>query len=286
MSKLYARMDSDLRLQRKSPGTRDQYLRHVACFVAFHKGRSPADMGEPEIRAYLHHLIDDKKSSPQTQKMALAGIKFIYAITLRRPECVSAIPWPKIVDPLPVIIDQSELPPLFAAAESPLVRTGMLTAYGAGLRVSEVCSLRVEDIDSKRHVIIVRQGKGAKPRQAYLSNLLLTELRHYWSQAKLSPPWLFPGSGPEGHIMPRVLQTGFNRAVAAVGIRRNVSFHSLRHSYATHMLEAGVDLRVIQVLLGHKSIRTTVRYAQVRTDSYPSLPDMLASLPPAPPRAP
>jgi integrase/recombinase XerD len=277
MKSMYDRMDADLRLARKSPDTRVEYLRQVRCFERFAK-RLPDQLGKDDVRVYLLDLVEKKKVSPQTQKMALAGLKFLYGTTLQRPEVVAGIPWPKVVSPLPAIINQSEIPVLLAAAESPLIRAAMATAYAAGLRVSEVCALRFEDIDSQRNVLVVREGKGARPRQAFLSSYLVDELRRYWKAVRPTPPWLFPGTRVDTHVTKRVVQVGFNRAARAAGLRRPVTFHSLRHSFGTHMLEAGVDSRVIQVLLGHKSIHTTMRYTQVRTDIYRSLPDLLALL--------
>lgn len=279
MSKLYHRMDSDLRLARKADGTRSQYLDHATRFVA-HFGRSPLDLDQDDVRAYLLHLVDDLKVSVYTQKMALAAIKFLYATTIGRPEVVASIPWPKIVDPLPVVFARSELPRLFSAVTSPVVRAGMLIAYGSGLRVAEVCSLRIQDIDSKRGVIFVREGKGARPRQTMLSPILLSELRAYWKLVRPLGPWLLQGRVPGFHISRGYLQKGFRRAVKIAGISRAVSFHSLRHSFATHMLESGVDGLVIKALLGHKSLRMTARYAQVRTDLFARLPDPLVWLRP------
>jgi site-specific recombinase XerD len=270
-------MNSDLRLARKSESTQAQYLAHARRFVAFHR-RSPDQMGEAEIRQYLHHLVDARKVSPYVQKMALAAIKFLYATTLRRPEAVASIPWPKVVDPLPVILDRSEVADLFTAAPTPVALIGMLLAYGAGLRVSEACRICTDDIDSKRGIIVVRNGKGGKDRLTLLSPTLLLELRSYWADIRPPNPWLLPSYNKGTHASKRVLQYGFNKAARACQLRKNVRFHSLRHSMSTHLLEAGVDSRIIQVLLGHKSIRTTSRYMQVRADLLSALPDPLAFL--------
>jgi len=276
MGKLYDRMESDLRLARKAAKTCKEYLGAARRFVRYH-GRSPEVMGEAEIRAYLLHLID-QQASANTQKMALAAIKFLYTVTLQRPAEVAAIPWPKVVDPLPAILDRSELPPLFVAATNPVVRAGMLVGYGAGLRVSEVCALRTDDLDSKRGVLTVRGGKGGRDRQTLLSPTLLTQLRRYWVQVRPASPWLFASARTGEHIHPRVLQQGLGLAVQAVGVRKDITFHSLRHCFATHMLEAGVDVRIIQCMLGHHNIRTTTRYTQVQAHLLAQLPDPLARL--------
>jgi site-specific recombinase XerD len=285
MKSIYDRMDADLSLARKSPDTRVEYLRQVRCFEGFAK-RPPEQLGKDDVRTYLLELVEKKKVSPQSQKMALAGLKFLYEATLQRPEVVAGIPWPKVVSALPAVIDQAQMPALLDAADSPLVRAAMAVAYAAGLRVSEVCALRVDDIDSRRNVLVVREGKGARPRQALLSAYLVNELRRYWKVARPTPPWLFPGKRAGTHVALHVVQAGFNRAAQTAGLRRPVTFHALRHSFATHMLEAGVDIRIIQALLGHKSITTTQRYTQVRTDIYQSLPDLLARLAKTPPSTP
>jgi site-specific recombinase XerD len=274
-------MESDLRLARKSPKTRKLYLGYARRFVAFHL-RAPEEMGEPEVRAYLHHLIEVRKASVYTQKMALAAVRFLYAVTLHRPEVVVTIPWPKVVDPLPVILDRSEVLALVAAAPTSVVRMGMLLGYAAGLRVSEVCRLTVDDIDSKRNVIVVRGGKGGKDRLTLLSPKLLTELRTYWATARPAKPWLLSGTKKGAPVPMRTLQRGVHQAARAAHLKKPIRFHSLRHALATHLLEAGVDARIIQVLLGHASIRTTTRYAQVRADLLAKLPDPLALLPASP----
>jgi site-specific recombinase XerD len=277
MGVLYDRMDSDLRLARKAEQTRRNYLQAARRFVAFHR-RSPAELGEAEVRQYLHYLIDQRHASPYTQKMALAGIKFLYQVTLQRPEVVAGIPWPKVIDPLPVILDRSEMPALFAGASTPVVRTGMLISYGAGLRLSEVCALQAKDVDSKRMVITVRRGKGGRDRQTLLSPTLLHFLRQYWRRRRSAGPWLLAGAGAGTAIHQRVLQNGMRDAVQAAGLRKDLRFHSLRHCFATHMLEAGADVRVIQSMLGHRSIQTTTRYTQVQSDLLAKLPDPLAFL--------
>ena len=277
MGKIKDRMDSDLRLARKADGTRAQYLSHARRFVAFH-GRSPEELGEDEVRQYLHHLIDDKRASAETQKMALAGIKYLYTVTLQRPEVVAAIPWPKVVEPLPTILDRTELPPLFAAAPTLVARAGMLLGYAAGLRVSEVAHLCVADLDSLRHAIVVRGGKGGKDRLTLFSPMLAEQLRRYWVAVRPAGPWLLPGARPDRPVTTRQLQEGLRQAARQAQLRKEITFHSLRHGFATHMLEAGVDIRIIQSMLGHRSIRTTSRYAQVRADLLASLPDPLALL--------
>lgn len=272
---LYSRVKSDLRLSRHATSTQDRYLHQIRKFFAYFADRVPEQLDEADVRTYLHHLIEERRVKPTTHKMAVAAIKYLFTQTLGRPEVVARIPWPKVRDPLPTVLAHAELVALFRAAETVLLRTILICAYAAGLRVSEACRVRVDDIDSQRGVLAVL-GKGGKPRVTILSARLLRSLRAYWVEARPAGPWLFPGREPSRPIDSRRVHAGFRRAVSAASIRRpNVHFHSLRHSFATHMLEAGVDVRVVQALLGHERLDTTTRYAQVRTDLIARLPDPL-----------
>jgi len=279
MGQLYTRMESDLTLKGLSDATRREYLRNARQFVA-HFMRSPAEMGEAEARQYLHHLLD-RGASVSTRKMATAAIKFLYVRTLGRPQEVATIPWPKAPETLPEIFSRDELRALFAQADSALLRAAFLTSYGSGARLSETCTLRPGDIDSARGVIHIHLGKGKKDRLTLLSPKLLAELREWWkARPRVDSPYLFPGQTSDAHVSRRHLQDGFGRAVRHAGVTRSVTFHSIRHSFATHMLEAGVDIRIIQAMLGHKNIKTTTRYAQVRAEHFAHLPDPLALLEP------
>ena len=280
MTDIDSRLKSDLRLSRRSKSTERRYLHEARRFFGHFSDRSPETLGEADVRVYLHHLIDVRRVSAYTHKMALAGIRFLFERTLGRPEEVARIPWPKVVDGLPVVLAHAELVALFrAAAATPLVRVALLCAYGSGLRVSEAMRLQVADVDSARGVLLVREGKGSKSRITVLPPRLLLALRRYWREARPPGPWLFPGGTRTGHVGVHVLEDGFARARRAAGIKRpGVRFHSLRHSFATHMLEAGVDVRVLQALLGHQRVDTTTRYAQVRSDLIARLPDPLELL--------
>lgn len=272
MGEYHDRMDSDLRLGRRSEATRREYLRHAKAFVA-HFMRPPTELGEDDIRRYLHHLVEERRVSVPTQKMALAAIKFLYTQTLGRGAEVERIPWPKTSHVLPEVLSLNELRAIFDVASSRLHHVAFITAYAAGLRISELIRLQSCDIDSQRRVIRVRSGKGAKQRQTLLTPRLLNHLREFWPYRKpVESAWLFPGRVEQGHIGRSALQSGFRAARARAGIHRKATFHSLRHSFATHLLEAGVDLRVIQELLGHKNIKTTTRYTKVRADYLRKLP--------------
>lgn len=276
---VHSRLQSDLRLSRRSKKTEKRYLYQARHFLARFPDRAPESLGEEDVRGYLHHLVDERRVSAYTHKMALAAIKFLFEKTLGRPEEVKRIPWPKVVDGLPVVLGHAELVALFRMSPTPVDRAAHLCAYGSGLRVSEVARLQVPDIDSARGVVHVREGKGDKERLTVLPPRLLAALRRYWAETRPKGPWLFPGGTAAGHVSVRRLEDGFAKARRAAGITRpGARFHSLRHSFATHMLEAGVDVRILQEMLGHRRLETTTRYTQVRADLLARLPDPLELL--------
>lgn len=254
-------MSEDLKLKNYASGTQAAYLRCARRFAAFHM-RSPAKMGEREIRDFLLDLAF-REASPESLKMHVASLKFLYATTLQRPEEVVALSWPKVPRHLPDILSGSEVEALLRAVEPLEHRAVVMSAYGAGLRISEACALRTDDIDSKRMLIHVRDGKRARDRYVKLPERLLVFLREYWRQLRPSGPWLFPGGRTGRHITPAPVRTALGKAVRKAGITKRITLHGLRHAFATHLLEAGTDIRVIQALLGHASIRSTMRYTQV-----------------------
>lgn len=264
MGQLRDQMDGDLRLKGYSAATRYHYLR-CARSVAAHYRKSPAVLGETEIRAFLLHLIDERQAKPATVRMYVAALKFLYGITLRRPEVVARIPWPQVPEHLPDILTAAEIVQLLHAVHSLKHRVVLMIAYGAGLRISEVCSLEVGDIDSQRMVIHVRDGKGAKDRYVMLSERLLAVLREYWRLTTPPSSFLFPGKRGAPHLQPTTVQRMLQKVVITCGLSKRVTPHVLRHCFATHLLEAGTDVRTIQHLLGHSSIRTTARYTQIST---------------------
>lgn len=258
------RMAEDLTLRNYRPSTCDNYLRCVKHFVA-HFMRSPEDLGEQEIRTFLLHLVGERKVTPSYMKMHVAAIKFFYTHTLRRPEEVAQIPWPRVPKPLPDILSGSEVEELLAKVDSIKHRAVLMTAYGAGLRISEACSLKIGDIDSRRNLIHIRDGKQGRDRYVMLSQRLLLSLRAYYKQTLPCEQWLFPGQSPDRPISDTSVRSALKRAAQASGLKKRITPHLLRHAFATHLLETGTDIRTIQVLLGHSSIRTTVRYAKVST---------------------
>jgi len=222
-------------------------------------------LGEAEIRAFLLHLLRDRQAKPATVRMYVAALKFLYTITLRRPEVVAHIPWPQVPEKLPDILTPAEIMQLFEAVRSMKHRVVLMLAYGAGLRISEVCSLQVSDIDSQRMVIHVRDGKGGKDRYVMLGDRLLKVLREYFRLTQPQGSFLFPGMRGAPHLQPTTVQRMLQTVVATCGFSKRITPHVLRHCFATHLLEAGTDVRTIQQLLGHASIRTTARYTQIST---------------------
>lgn len=262
MGKLRDQMIEDLQLRDYARGTCKAYVDCARAFVAYHR-KPPQQMGELEVRQFLMHLVETKKATPASRKMHVAAIKFLYTITLRRPEVVAAIPWPKVAHGVPEILSGSEVTKLLDTVESIKHRAVIMTAYGAGLRISEVCSLQVDDIDSKRMTIRVRHGKGNQARYVPLPERVLFLLRRYWAFERPKKPWLFGGKQPGRPLSAASVRYHLHDAAKKTGLVKRVTPHVLRHSFATHLLELGTDIRVIQMLLGHRSIRTTVRYTRV-----------------------
>lgn len=264
MGKLRDRMDGDLRLRGLSEVTRAEYLRCARPFAA-HYRVSPEQLGAEEVRRYLLHLVEDLGFSPSNMKIHLAASKFLYAVTLDRPEVVARVRFPKVPVKLLDIPSPSEVAAVLSELRSPVYRTLLFCAYGAGLRVAEACRLCVGDIDAKRMVLIVRNGKGGRDRYAMLSAVLLDALRQYYRTVRPPQPFLFQGKAAGKPVPVEGVQTALRMALQRSGVAKRVTPHTLRHAFATHSLEAGTDLRVIQTLLGHANIRTTVRYVHVST---------------------
>ena len=270
MTPLRQRMLEDMRVRNFSPGTQQTYLDRVAKF-AQHFGKSPELLGAEDIRTYQVYLVHEKKASWSLFNQAVSALRFFYRITLQRDLDFMRIPFHKKERELPVVLSLSEVSQLFEATTSIKHRAILMTAYAAGLRASEVASLRLADIDSSRMVIRIRQGKGHKDRYVMLSPGLLEILRAYWK--KYQPvEFLFPGRIPNRPIHIRSLGHACRKAQLASGLQKRVSIRSLRHSFATHLLEAGTDVRTIQLLLGHRSLQTTARYTHVSSKALHSTP--------------
>ncbi len=263
MGELYQKMSQDLAIKNLAERTREQYLRCCCEFVRYHM-RSPKVMGLTEVKDYLGRMVC-QGASPEKLKMHVAGLKFLYGVTLDREKIAEKIPWPKVPHRKPDILSLSEVERLLDAAmlASLISAVVAMAAYSAGLRISEACRLRPEDIDSARKLIHVRLGKGGKDRYVMLSERLLEILRAYWVQVRPQGGWLFPGRKAGEPITRGAVAKALHEATTKAKLRKKVTPHLLRHSFATHLLEAGTDIRTIQVLLGHSSIRSTARYTQV-----------------------
>jgi len=276
MGKLREQMKMDLKLKGYSPKTQAAYLGYMKNFVRYF-GRSPAKMGEEEIREYLYHLVTEKDLGDSSINSAYSALKFFYKTTLGRDWNVAKIPRRKTEKRLPVVLDGSEIKQLFAVTTNLKHRALLMTTYSAGLRVSETAHLKVSDVDSKRMQLLVAQGKGKKDRYALLSPVTLNLLRDYWRQYRPFS-WLFPGRLPEKPISTRSIQKVFEKAKRKAGIKKPATVHTLRHSFATHLLEAGTDIYHIQKLLGHTSPKTTAIYIHLRRQDLLNIVSPLDSL--------
>jgi integrase/recombinase XerD len=263
ISPLRQRMIDDMTMRNLSPNTQETYIRAVAQFTAFHR-RSPDKLGVEHLREYHLHLVA-RGLTANSICVKMGALRYFYRTTLRRPDIAAEISMPRRPDHLPTVLAPEEVERLLKAVGDLKLRTALTTIYSAGLRISEALRLTAHDIDSARMVICVRQGKGSKDRYTVLSKQLLGILRDYWQRTRPSH-WLFPGRNPSRPLTKRALQLACRRAAEAAGLSKSVTVHTLRHSFATHLLEQGVDIRVIQDLLGHRHIKTTVGYARVAID--------------------
>jgi len=262
MSPLRRRMIEDMTVRNLSPATQRSYIHAVSKFSR-HFGRSPNRLGPEDIHAFQVHLVSTGISWPSLNQIVCA-LRFFYGVTLRQDTIPERIPYAREPRKLPLVLGADEVVRFLEAVSSLKSRVALTTAYAAGLRVSEVVGIRVENIDSRRMVIGIEHGKGGKERYAMLSEQLLAILRSYWRLAR-PKSWLFPGRSADKPIEPNVLHAACRSAVAAAGLDKRVSVHVLRHSFATHLLENGTDIRIIQVLLGHENLSTTARYTHVST---------------------
>ncbi len=273
MKPLRQRMIDDLKLRNYSPNTVDGYVRAVRKFAEFH-GRSPEDLGPEHVRQFLLHLVEERRVAWGTYNLYLCGLRFFFNVTLGREESLNGIPCPKEQKRLPVVLTFEEVTQFFNACRNFKHQTMFLCAYAGGLRISEVAHLQIGDIDSGRNMIHIRQSKGWRDRYVPLSPRLLTLLREYWKQYR-PESWLFYGSSRSRPISTESITRACIRTRERSGLGKQMTMHTLRHSYATHLLEAGVDLRTIQVLLGHRHISTTATYTHVSRKLLGSTPSPL-----------
>ena len=281
ISPLRRRMIEDMTVRGFGEKTQSDYIRHVKNFTIF-LGRSP-DTAEGEDLRVFQVRQREQGVQPPTMNGAVAALRFFFTTTCDRPEMARHLRLVKQPQKLPVVLTTDEVLRLLEAAPGPKYKAALGVAYGAGLRVSEVANLKVSDIDSERMVLRVEQGKGKKDRNGMLSPRLLELLREWWLVGQPTT-WLFPGRDPLLPITTRQLYRVVRDTAAAVGIEKRVSPHTLRHSFATHLLEQGVDIRVIQVALGHSKLDTTARYAHVASKVLRDVTSPLDQLTPLAPK--
>ena len=283
MTELRRRMDDDMVARGFAERTRESYLWAVTGLARFYR-RPPDRISDEEVQAYLVHLLRERQRSWSTCNVVANGLRFFFHTTLRRDRTTFTIPAPRQRQTLPAILSREEVERLIAHTANLKHRTMLLTTYAAGLRLNEVIHLRVGDVDSSRMTIRVEQGKGGKDRYTVLSRRLLEALRAYWKIARPSP-WLFPSQETGRPLHPTALQRAYHLAKLRAGISKAGGIHGLRHAFATHLLEAGVDIHTIQRLLGHGYISTTTRYFQLtrHTEMGPDSPlDLLERFAPPP----
>jgi integrase/recombinase XerD len=285
MTLLRQRMREDMGIRNLAENTQSAYLQQIVAY-AKHFHRKPEDLAAEEIRAYQVHLTKTRMLSPSSVSVATGALRFLYKVTLKRGWSLDEIPMPKRPFRLPVILSPEEVMHFLDSIANLMHRAILMTAYATGLRISEATHLKVTDIDSQRMILRIEQGKGSKDRYAMLSPVLLERLRGWWRVARaqgkmLEGGWLFPGLNPIESLSCRQLNRAVHAAALAAGIDKRVSMHTLRQSFATHLLEQKVDIRVIQVLLGHKKLETTALYAQVATDLLREVISPLERLPTA-----
>jgi site-specific recombinase XerD len=262
MTKLRKKMLTDLQLRGSSEATKKDYILRVAK-LGSHFRRPPDQLDQTHVRQFLCHLVTQGKASPATHHGYVAAFKFFYGITVERPEVMAAIPFPKVPKKLPDVLSRQEVEQLLDATHALKYKALFMAAYGAGLRVSEACALQTTDIDRARMLIHVRDGKGSKDRYVMLSPRLLVCLEQYWRATRPPGPYFFPARGRTEPITRYAATFALDKVVERCGLSKPVTMHSFRHAFATHLLEAGTDIRVIQRMLGHSRIDTTARYTQV-----------------------
>ena len=283
MTELRRRMDDAMQVRGMADRTRETYLAAVTGLARYYR-RSPDQISDDEVQAYVLYLIRERRRSWSTCNITVNALRFLFHTTLKRDRTSFCVPSPRQPGTLPAILSRTEVERLIAHAPNPKHHAMLLTTYAAGLRLNEVLHLRVTDVDSARMTIRVAQGKGGKDRYTVLAPRLRDALRSYWKTTR-PVPWLFPSSATGQPMHPTALQRTYHVAKQRAGITKPGGIHALRHAFATHLLEAGVDIHTIQRLLGHGHISTTTRYFQLtrHTEMGPGSPlDLLERLAPPP----
>jgi site-specific recombinase XerD len=280
MTDLRQRMTHDMKIRNYSPKTIKNYVAQVASFAKYYS-RSPDQLGPEHVRGYQVYLIEQKRVSWSYFNISVCALKFFYKVTLDKDWMIKHLPYGKKPKKLPVVLSREEMRRFLDSLSQWSHRVILMTAYSAGLRVSEVAKLQVDDVDSSRMLIRIRAGKGQKDRYVPLSKTLREILRAYWKVVRPTK-WLFPGQRPDHYISTRTISRACRQAALKAGIRKRVTPHTLRHSYATHLLEGGTDICTIQKLLGHQNLKTTSIYthvSQAKIQSTTSPLDLLESDP-------
>ena len=277
MDTLREHMMKDLQLKGITPRTQKRYLREIG-IMADYFDKPLEELGEKEVKDYLVHMLETRKLSRGTYRCYVAGIKFLYKTTLNREEVVEKIHYPKAKKTLPVVLDLTEIKTMLSVMENLKHRALLTITYSAGLRVSEAAKLKVTDIDSKRMMVRVQQGKGRKDRYSILSQAALELLRQYWRQYR-PKDWLFEGQKDGTYMCYTSIRNIFIEAKQRAGIIKPASVHTLRHSFATHLIEAGTSLHHVQLLLGHRSATTTTVYLHVSKTNLAQVTSPLDSIP-------
>lgn len=277
MSNLRQRMTQDLKIRNYSPRTIEIYIDRVAKFARYF-GQSPAKLSSEHIREFQRYLVEDKKYSWSYLNQTVCALRFFYGVSLEKPCLIKYIPHARQPKKLPVVLSRQEVALIIRAAENLKHRTLLMTLYATGVRISEALTLQIQDLDSQRMMIHIRQGKAGKDRYLPLRPALLEQLRSYW-RVQRPRSWLFPGRGRKGHLASGSAERICRKTARKAGLTKTVTPHTFRHTFATHHLEAGTDLKTIQVWLGHSSLKTTSIYLHVAEKPlYTSTPakDLLA----------
>jgi integrase/recombinase XerD len=262
MTPLRQRMIEDMQIRNFTAGTQKHYIAAVAAFAQYF-GKSPEVLDLEAIRQYQLYLLNERKLSAEAINQYISSLKFLYLTTLEMPWTDEYFPRVRVPHKLPVVLSQEEVLAFFDHIPSLKYRAALMTCYGAGLRISEAVALKICNIDSPRKLLRIEQGKGQKDRYAMLSPRLLEVLRRYYRAVRPQGDYLFPSWKKDHHLSGTALQLACREAALRAGIHKRVTVHTLRHSFATHLLENGADIRIIQVLLGHTRIDTTARYTAV-----------------------
>ena len=279
MDELLATMIAALEVRGKRPATREAYTRCVRRLIEHHGGRDPSELAPEDVEEFLLHLTRTAHLQARSRNVYSSALRFLYTVVLRRPDIAGTIARARVPHRVPVVLNPDEVARLLSALRTPLQRTVATVCYGAGLRIGEAVRLKADDVDAGRGVIHVHDGKGGKSREVPLCPRLLGVLRKWWRHRRPAGPYLFPGRRGRPYVSERSIAIAIRKARGAAGLHKQATPHTLRHSYATDLINAGADLRSLQLALGHASIRTTALYVHVGHTRLASIGSPLERLP-------